>query len=167
MLERGEVKRELSKFGRNVQVSARTNLIGRNATKKLANSIDFEVEVFPNSFSFEMFMEDYGEYLDKGVSGTETKYNTKYSYKNKMPPTSAFDKWSVIRGLAGRDDKGRFLSREGLKYALALNKFKHGQKPTLFFTRAFEQHFSELPDKIIEAYGLDVENLMETTLKTD
>ncbi|UII80008.1 hypothetical protein [Flagellimonas sp. CMM7] len=165
MLDRGEVKRTLTRFGRDVQVASRTNLIGKNATKKLANSLDFEVDVFKNSFSFSFFMEKYGEFLDKGVSGTETKYNTKFAYSNKMPPTSAFDKWSVIRGLAERDDKGRFISRESLKFALAVHKYKHGQKPTLFFTRPFEQYYKELPEELIEAYGLDAENLMETTLK--
>ena len=165
MLERSEVKRTLDDFGRNVQVESRTNLIGRNASRRLLNSIDFQTDVFKNSFAFSMFMEEYGEFLDKGVSGTITKYNTPFSYTNKMPPTSAFDRWVLFRGIAPRDDKGRFLSRENLKFAIAVSKYRHGQKPTLFFTKPFEKYFKELPDDIIEAYGLDVENFMQITLE--
>jgi len=164
MLERGHVERSLKKFGKEVRADARTNLLGRNVSKRLANSIDYELEVFKNSFAFSMSMEDYGEYLDKGVSGTKTKYNTPYSYKDKMPPPKAFDRWAVQRGLAGRDVSGRFLSRKSLTFALAKHKFMHGQEPTKFFTRAFEKNFRELPDDLIEAYGLDVEDLLRTSL---
>lgn len=166
MLERREVKKTLDDFGRKVQVNARTNLVGRNVSRKLANSIDFESRTFPNSIAFSFFMEEYGEYLDKGVSGTETRYNTPFRYTNKMPPTSSFDKWTVVRGLAPRNEKGNFLSREGLKFALAITKYRHGQKPTLFFSRPFEQAFKQLLQELIEAYGLDVEDLMIETLDT-
>ena len=109
MLDRKEAKRALDNFGRDVKFGSRTNLIGRNVSRRLANSIEFETDVFQNSFSFSFFMEDYGEYLDKGVSGTERRYNTPFVYTNKMPPTSAFDRWTVVRGLAKRDEKGKFI----------------------------------------------------------
>jgi len=166
MLERGHTERALNKFGRETTFDARTNLLRHNATRKLSRSIDYETKVFKNSFFFEMYMEEHGEYLDKGVSGKKTKYNTPYSYKNKMPPTSAFDRWTVIRGLAGRDSLGRFISRESLKFALAKHKFLYGQEPTYFFTKAFEKNFRDLPQDIIEAFGLDAEDLIKTTLKT-
>jgi hypothetical protein len=164
MLKGGYVEKTMETFALNVRSSARANLSRHNASKRLSNSIDFDLKVFPNSFAFEMFMEDYGEFLDKGVSGTKKKYNTPYSYTNKMPPTSAFDKWAVRRGLAGRNEKGQFLSRESLKFALAKSKFQKGQKPTHFFSDAIAKHFRDLPDDLIEAYGLDVEKLMEINL---
>jgi hypothetical protein len=112
-------------------------------------------------------MEDYMEFQDKGVSGKVQKYNTPFAYNNKKPPTSAFDKWTIIRGLAGRDAQGRFISRESLKFALSNHIFKYGIKPSLFFTKAFDREFKDLPDDLVEAYGLDVERLMKSTLKTN
>ena len=162
-----EVKRILSRFGREVVLNARTNFLGKNASGKGSRSLNFDLDVFKNSFSLSFEMEDYMNYQDKGVSGTETKYNTPFAYTNKRPPASAFDKWAIRRGLAGRDEAGRFLSRKSLTFALASHVFKHGIKPSLFFTKAFEKEFRNLPDEIIEAYGLDVERLMEITLKAD
>lgn len=162
-----EVKRILSKFGSEVVFNARTNFLGKNASGKGSRSIDYDLEVFKNSFSLSFEMEDYMNYQDKGVSGTKTKYNTPFSYTNKRPPASAFDKWTIRRGLAGRDGAGRFLSRKSLTFALANHVFKHGIRPSKFFTKAFEQEFRNLPQEIIEAYGLDVEKLMKTALKTD
>lgn len=92
------------------------------------------------------------------------KFDTPYSYKDKRPPASAFDKWTIRRGLAPRDDKGRFMSRRSLNFAIANSVFNYGIKPSLFFTKAFEKHFKTLPDEIIEAFGLDVEELMRITL---
>ena len=117
-------------------------------------------------------MEDYGKFQDKGVSGIEQKYNTPYSYKSKggkrglkgMPPPKAFDKWNIKRGLAPRDDKGKFLSRKQTNFLVALKIFKKGIKPSLFFTKPFEKAFERLPDELVEAYGLDVEQFLEYTI---
>lgn len=170
--DRIEVKKALSNFGRKVVVASRTNFLGKNVSGKGSRSIDYDLEVFPQSFHQSFEMEDYMLYQDKGVSGTKKKYNTPYSYRSKggkrglkgMPPPSAFDKWSIRRGLAGRDGKGRFLSRKSLTMALAISKFYYGTKPTLFFTKAFKKEFKSLPDELIEAYALDVERFMESTL---
>jgi hypothetical protein len=43
--------------------------------------------------------------------------------------------------------------------------WKTGLKTTDFFSRPFELAFEKLPDEVIEAYGLQVEQLMKTALK--
>jgi hypothetical protein len=40
-----------------------------------------------------------------------------------------------------------------------------GLKTTDFFSRPFELAFKKLPDELIEAYSLEVENLLKYTLK--
>lgn len=166
MLERKYVHKALEDFKNDVIADAKRNFTadGKSSSGKGLKSLDGEIETFPNSFHLGFTMDDYMEFQDKGVSGTKKKYNTPYSYKTKRPPAKAFDKWAVRRGLAPRDEKGRFQSRQSLNYALAATIFKFGIKPSLFFTNAFEKHFKYIPNKIVEAYGLDVENLMRTTL---
>jgi hypothetical protein len=39
-----------------------------------------------------------------------------------------------------------------------------GTKPTEFFSKPFEMAFKRLPDDIIEAYGIDVENFLKYTI---
>ena len=157
----------LNAFGKYVVQQSRSKLTqsNKNASKRLYESLGYELKVMPNSFSMAFLMENYGEYQDKGVSGTEVKYNTPYKYTNKMPPPSAFSQWVVRKGLKGtRDASGRFASRKGLQFAIAKSIFKKGIKPSLFFTKPFEAAFKNLPDDIVEAYGLDMENFLKTTI---
>jgi hypothetical protein len=124
-----------------------------------------QVKVSKNSFEFDFMMEEYGIYQDKGVSGIKKKYNTPHKYTNKMPPTKALDKWIVKKGIAPRDDKGKFLSREGLKFAIARKIYINGIKPSLFFTKPFEKYYKRLPNQLITKYGLDLDKFIEFSLK--
>jgi hypothetical protein len=71
-------------------------------------------------------MEDYGQFQDKGVSGKKKKYNTPFTYRDKMPPSKALDKWSVRKGLAPRDKDGKFISRKSLNYLIARSIYING-----------------------------------------
>lgn len=164
MLERDIVKDTLDSFRGAVTRGAKRGFRKQSASGKGGRSIKSTLDLFPNSFSLAFQMEDYVEYQDKGVSGTQKKYPTPYSYTNKRPPASAFDRWSVRRGIAPRDSAGRFLSRKSINFALANHIYKFGIKPKLFFTNAFEKEFSKLPDEVVDAYGLDMERFMIVTL---
>lgn len=163
-----ETRDSLNKFAKYVIQQSRSNLSksGKNVSKELYNSLDYDLTVSKNSFSLSLLMEDYGVFQDKGVSGTEKKYNTPFKYTNKRPPASAFSNWVVRKGLKGtRDAKGRFVSRKGLMFAVANSVFKKGIKPSMFFTKPFEKAFKELNQELLQAYALDVERFMATTIK--
>lgn len=159
-------KKALDDFGKYLVKQARTNLTKnkKNSSKKLYDSIGYDVKVSKNSFSFTLSMEDYGEYQDKGVSGVKKKYNTPFKYTNKMPPAKAFDKWLVRKGIAPRNVKGQFQTRKGLAFAIARGVFYNGIKPSLFVTKPFNDGFERLDDTIIEAFGLDVETFLNYIL---
>ena len=156
----------LDKFRKRVIAEARKNLtrMGKNSSKDLHSSLDSELEVGPRSFSLQFFMMEYGEYLDKGVSGKKKKYNTPYSYKSKMPPSRAFEKWIQQKGIQGRDKKGRFMKRKTLSFLIARSVFNNGIKPTMFFTKPFEREFIKLDRDLVESFGLDVDEFLEQTL---
>jgi len=162
-----ETQNALNTFAKYVIQQSRTNLTKgkKNTSKKLYNSLDSDLKVSENSFELSFLMEEYGVFQDKGVSGTEKKYNTPFKYTNKKPPASAFSKWVIRKGLKGtRDKKGRFVSRKGLQFAIANSIYKKGIKPSMFFTKPFEKAFSNLSKDLIEAYKLDVEQLIKTTV---
>jgi hypothetical protein len=110
-------------------------------------------------------MEYYGNFIDKGVSGKEKKYNTPYSYKSKMPPPSALDKWIVRKGIAPRDAKGRFITRKSLQFLIARGIYKNGIAPSLFLTKPFEAAMRRLPQDVVTAYGIDIEAWMSATVE--
>jgi hypothetical protein len=166
----------LNKFIQYVVSQAKRNLTtsGKNASKKLYNSIKGETKQFPNSIGIYFDMEAYGFFQDKGVSGTKKKYpGTEFTYKSKggknglkgMPPPSAFDKWTIKRGIAPRNTKGQFQTRKGLNFAIARSIFEKGIKPSLFFTKPFEAAFKKFPDELIDSYGLDVVDLFDSIMK--
>lgn len=160
------VQQELNRFAKYVIQQSRTNLTKgkKNSSKTLYNSLDYDINVSPNSFSLSFLMEDYGVFQDKGVSGIKKKYNTPYSYTNKMPPPSKMDKWIVRKGLKGvRGKDGKFISRKSLQFMIARSIYNNGIKPSLFFTKPFQKAFTNLDKDIIKAYQLDVEELLKFT----
>jgi hypothetical protein len=156
-MQKAEVQKALERFRDHVVSVSKRNLTNskKNSSKKLYNSIKGDVKVMPNSFSIQFTMEDYGVFQDAGVSGTKKKYNTPYSYKSKMPPVKAFDKWIVRKGLAPRRSGGQFASRKSLAFLIARSVFRNGIKPSLFFTKPFEAAYKNLPQELVEVYGLD------------
>jgi hypothetical protein len=163
-----ETREALNKFAKYVIQESKNNLSksNKNVSKELYNSLGYDLNVSKNSFSLSILMEDYGVFQDKGVSGTEKKYNTPFKYTNKRPPASAFSNWVVRKGLKGtRDAKGRFVSRKGLMFAVANSIFKKGIKPSMFFTTPFEKAFKDLPEELILSFGLDLERFIDFTIK--
>ena len=124
-----------------------------------------DVKVTERSLQFDIEMEYYGTFQDKGVSGVKKKYNTPYSYRDKMPPPSKLDKWSVRKGIAPRDEKGRFIKRTSLNWLIARSIFFNGIKPSLFFTKPFLKYSKDLPTELESAFALDTEAFLEFTTK--
>lgn len=110
-------------------------------------------------------MEDYGEFVDKGVSGIKKKYNTPYSYKDKMPPANKLDKWVVRRGIAPRDKKGRFIPRKSLLWLISRGIYNNGIKPSLFMTKPFEKYMEKLPVELATAFTEDSKAFLKLKLK--
>ena len=95
-----QTKDILNKFAKYVIQQSRTNLTKnkKNSTKALYNSLDFKYKAVNGGIGIKFLMDEYGIYQDKGVSGKKKKYNNPFSYKDKMPPSYAFDKWEVRKG---------------------------------------------------------------------
>ena len=163
-MKQSELQKELDRFKNYVISESQKNLrkLGKDGGK-LYDSIQARVKANANSFEMEFSMEEYGIYQDKGVSGTEKKYNTQYKYTTKAPPPKAFDKWIVRKGLAPRKN-GKFQTRKGLQFALSRYIFKKGIKPSLFFTKPFEKAYKKLPQDLVDAFGVDAIKLFNESV---
>ena len=160
------VRDELNKFAKYVIQQARTNLTKRrkNVSRELYDSLNFNIEENNGKTSLSFEMEDYGKFQDKGVSGKEKKYNTPYKYTDKMPPTRAFDKWVIRKGIAPRGKGGAFAKRQSLKFLIARSIYKKGIRPSMFFTKPFEEAFKRLPDELVEAYSIGIEKQIQVNI---
>ena len=166
MLIPNETKKALSEFARRVVKESKQNLkdSGKSTSGKLEKSIGYDLGVSKNSFGLYFEMEDYGEFQDKGVNGFLKKHGSPFSYTDKYPPLKAFDKWIVRKGIAPRDKAGKFISRKSLQFLISRKIFFDGIKPSLFFTKPFEEAFKQLPEIVIEAFALDTEQFLKATL---
>jgi len=153
----------LNSFAKYVIQQSRSNLSKdkKNVSKALYNSLDYKIISDKSGFILQFLMEEYGAYQDQGVSGTKRKYDTPFKYTNKRPPAKAFDKWTVRKGIAPRDEGGKFTKRKGLSFAIAKTIFEQGIRPSLFFTKPFEKRFETLPNELIAAFVNDAEKTIE------
>jgi hypothetical protein len=167
-----ETLKALQKFRDTVVNEAKANLrnSGKSTSGKLLNSIEGTVKEMPNSIGIYFDMLPYGNFQDKGVNGMVNKHGAPYSFRKGFPNRemlASLDKWIVKKGLAPRTAKGTFTGRLGLKFAIAKSIFKKGIKPSLFFTKPFEAAYKQLPDVLIDKYGLDAEQLLNQILDTN
>ena len=161
MLEKTEVREILDTFARNVVKEAKRK--APKASGDLKNTLTYDVKVNPNSFELFIEGENYLQFIDKGVKGAKDSSKaprSPYRFTNKMPPLSNIRTWLKRK-------TGKFRSRNQLSNAFRVQRivYETGIKTTNFFTKPFEDAYNELPDELIEAYGLDLETFIEFTLK--
>jgi hypothetical protein len=167
-----ETQKALNKFRDTIVNEAKANLksMGKDSTGKLSQSITGQVKEMPNSISMYFQMEAYGYFQDRGVKGTKSgrsesgfRFGTGSGPKGGL--TNGIEKWVKLKGIKGRDKKGKFITQKSLVNAIVRSIWQRGIKPSLFFTKPFEKAFKKLPDTLITKYGLDAEQLFDSIMK--
>ena len=161
------VEKALDTFGKRVQQQSRSNLtrLKKNVSGDLYKGSKYDLTVSANSLSLSFPMTPYWNFQDAGVSGTERKFNTPFSYKTKRPPAHIFESWAKRKGIKPRGANGQFTTYKSFGFAVANSVFKKGLKPTKFFTTPFENEFNKLPDEIVKAYSLELDDLLRFSLQ--
>ena len=150
----GKFEEALEKYAKYVIQQSRSNLTrkGNKASGKLYQSLGYKIQ--GSKVKFES--EEYGVYQDQGVRGAKSTYSesskSPFRYTSKMPPSSVFDKWTVKKGIAPRDEQGRFINRKSLNYLIARSIYKKGIRATMFFTKPFERGLDLYGDEIVAGY---------------
>ena len=149
-MDTANIERYLNSFGRQVVAQSKTTLnFKKGGDSKLEESISFKVIKKGENYTVQFYMSSYGQFVDKGVSGTQKKrtfkdYKSKvikspYSYKNSkghsQPPSKALDGWAVKKGIAPRDAKGRFMKRKTLTFLIARSIGRNGIQGISFFQK--------------------------------
>jgi len=164
-------KEALNKFAKYVIQQAKTNLTKKkkNVSSDLYGSLGYELKVNPNSFGLEFYMMDYGQFVDQGVQGKTSSYiearNSPFKYSNKKPPMKPLMEWAKKRNIRLRDEKGKYKkgNYRTIGFILQNSIYNKGIKPSFFFTKPFEKAFDNLPDELIQQFGLDIDDLFEFT----
>ena len=161
----GNITKIFNTLGSNVVKQARANLKKKKkGGGELEKSLGYKVK----GNSVEFTLTDYWEFVDAGVKGKggtkadgkawklKKVTNKKFKYTDKKPPFMAFNGWTIRKGIAPRDAKGKFTSRKSLLYAIANSVYHTGIETTHFFTDALDNEVLKLGDEIGEAFALDL-----------
>ena len=167
------LKKIFDKLGSNVVTQARVNLKKKKkGDSNLSKNLSYKVK----RNSIEFTLAEYWEYVDAGVKGVggskasemgvklkspkpwklKKVTNNKFKYTDNKPPFMAFNGWTIRKGIAPRDAKGKFMKRKSLLYAIANSVFHTGIETTHFFTDALDNEVLKLGDEIGEAFALDL-----------
>mgnify|MGYP000986483656 CR=1 FL=1 len=166
------VEKELTAFGKHWRTEARKSLTrqGKKSTGSLYKSLDWDLRVHRQSSSLDLLMEDYGEFVDQGVQGTKDNRkapNSDYKFGTgngkKGGLTKAIDKWVKRHNIQFRNKKGQFITKKATAFIIRRSIWNTGLKTTLFSSRPFELAFKRLPDDIVNAYALDIDNFLKFT----
>ena len=166
------IERYLNSFGKQVVNRSKGNLQKAGKGGKLEESISFKVITTPDGFTVQFYMSSYGQFVDKGVSGTKTKRTFKdykgkvikspYSYKNSkghsQPPSKALDGWAVKKGIAPRDAKGRFMKRKTLTFLIARSIGRNGIQGISFFQKPLMLGLREFGKELLGNVKEDIIN---------
>jgi len=164
------LERYLNSFGKSVVNKSKGILKKKNkvVTGNLLNSIKFKLVNTPNGVNVEFSMLDYGEFIDKGTSGSQKKRTyVDYEGKRKNSPysfgksrdgglTRGLDKWIVMRGIAPRDARGRFISRKSLKFLMARKIYTQGHDGLSFFQKPLGLELRGFASNIGKAVKQDI-----------
>jgi len=167
------LERYLNSFGKQVVNRAKGNLQkAKGGGTNLEKSLSFKVITSPEGFSVQFYMDSYGTFVDKGVSGTKVKRSFKdykgrtisspYKYTTKQPPSRVLDKWIVKKGIAPRDEKGRFMSRKSISFLIARSIKRKGIQGISFFQKPLMLGLKEFGKEMLGAVKNDIINGLTT-----
>ena len=167
------LERYLNSFGKQVVNRAKGNLQkSKGGGTNLEKSLSFKVITDADGFTVQFFMDSYGTFVDKGVSGTDVRRSFKdykgstisspYKYTTKQPPSRVLDKWIVKKGIAPRDEKGRFMSRKSISFLIARSIKRKGIQGISFFQKPLMLGLKQFGKEMLGAVKDDIINGLTT-----
>jgi hypothetical protein len=143
----------LQDFGDKLQKDLVNSLRDKITTitpKLLQQSIVFDIKVLASSYQFELKMNDYWEFVDKGVQGVggvkkdgsswlRKNSTSPFSYRDKKPPISELTAWSNAQGAN--------------PFAVQNSIFHRGTKATNFYTDVVDDNLTKDLIKNLEDAG--------------
>ena len=166
---------------------SKKNLASEGIVGKLYDSIQGTViEKDTRGLYFQILMEDYGKFQDKGVKGKDPSKvrGGDKAIKEQQAPDSPYEfgsgnmagtfddfalsvaDWAKSKNYRLRDEQGRFVrgTYETIGKIIAGNIYNRGLRPTMFFTNAFEYAQQQIPYKLEQGLKLDVEKDIEISI---
>jgi hypothetical protein len=135
---------------------------GHTLTGKLRDSIDYTTEHTGTTIVSKMYMEDYGVFVEFGVSADRIPYSGKGGRGGTSKYIQGLISFFELRGLSGREAVGAAFAtaavhkRDGMPTRRSSRFSKTGER-TGFVRTVVEKEVKSITDKIEKEFGVIVE----------
>ena len=124
------------------------------ASGGLLNSIQGEVRVDNNLYTFVINLNDYWKYLENGVNGTAVDNGSTYSFKGKTVNTDAIEKWITVKKIVPHSINNKVPSTKQLAYVMSRSIARNGIKGGHYLNRSLQS--TDFINNIIEEFSKQV-----------
>ena len=135
----------------------------KSKRKSLAQSIEPSFTINSKGITMDLNLNDYYDFVDKGVNGVQGNVGSPYSYKYARPSMShakAVAQWITDAGIEfkGRGSNNWAKARLSAGYAMAMAAKRKGLKAKPFFDKNInEARIEDLAQRIADATGQEIE----------
>lgn len=150
-----ELKKAVNKLGDEFVMELINQLLAADkaASGKLIKSLDYEVVELLDNLMIRLHSEPYLINVDQGRRPGA-----------KPPPASAILPWIKLRGIKGRDSKGKFITDKSLSFIIARGIGKNGIKATNVIKKATDNIIKRKTEILAKAATKDVMNALNKIL---
>ena len=90
----------------------------------------------------------------------------KYLHDGNKPPVNLKNQIIYHCGpVTLKDKKGKFMSYDSTAWIITKSIYAKGLRPTLFFTKPFEQAYKRLPQELVNDLKIDLEKIFNYSIK--
>ena len=150
-----ELKRAVNKLGDEFVMELINQLLiaDKAASGNLIKSLDYEVIELLDNLMIRLHSEPYLINVDKGRRAGA-----------KPPPSSAILPWIKLRGIKGRNSKGRFITDKSLSFIIARSIGIKGIRPTNVIQKAKDNIIKKKTEILAKAATKDVMDALNKIL---
>lgn len=150
------------------------SLGGKNASRKLTDTIKSNVVVGDQAFEVSLTLQEYWKYIEYGRQGTISSPMKAYPGspppgKAAFPPVKAILDWISVKPILPRpDDEGNMqrLRPKSLAFLIGRKIQQHGIEPHPALHRTIEELDKTYHEKLSAALGHDVSNYIRKVIST-
>jgi hypothetical protein len=150
-----ELKKAVNKLGDEFVMELINQLLiaDKAASGKLIKSLDYEVIELLDNLMIRLHSEPYLINVDKGRRAGA-----------KPPPSDKILPWIKLRGIKGRDSKGRFITDRSLSFIIARSIGIKGIRPTNVIQKAKDNIIKKKTEILAKAATKDVMDALNKIL---
>ena len=168
-LKYDSIENYLKSYGKYIVRQARRLLKPHDATGKLSSSLKYKiVKDEDGMYDLQFLASKYAAFVNLGVSGNKGRRTyiniegkrklSPFKYKTKQPPSAPIERWTKIKGIRGRDIKGRFITRKSLAFLIARSIKSKGIPAVSFYTQPISWSFDTFKKEMLQNFKEDVLN---------